>query len=484
MSDKDTKSKKMIIKKSADFSEWFVQVLINSEFVDYSAVSGCIVFRPSSYFVWDTTRSYIDKKFKEYGIENVYFPLLIPERFLKKEAEHVEGFNPEVAWVTQIGDTKLDEKLAIRPTSEAIMYDSFSKWIHSWRDLPLRFNQWNTVIRWEFKHPTPLLRTREFMWNEGHTVFASKEDAKKERDIILGIYMDTLKEYLAIDGIIGEKTQKEKFAGAVSSFSIEHLLPDGKAIQGPAFHLDGQKFAKAFDITFTNREGQKEYVYQNTFAISTRELGTMVAIHSDDKGLVLPPKLAKIQIVIIPIYNDKNKHEIIEYSEKIYNTIRSHFRVYNDIRDEYSPGWKFNEWEIKGSPVRLEVGPKELSEDKVSLVMRHNSGRESIDRGVLKSTLEIALQKIHDDLLNNSHKSLISSIHIVQTYSELKEVIKIGGFAQAPWCGSRECEDKIKDETTMKATNMPFGIQNKAVGKMCIICEKPAKYIVNFAKSY
>ncbi len=477
--------RKISAKKSEDFSEWYVQALINSEFVDYTSVSGCIAFRPSSYFAWDALRSYINKRFEEAGIENVYFPMLIPERLLEKEKKHVEGFTPEVAWVTHTGNTKLDERLAIRPTSEAIMYESISKWVQSWRDLPMRFNQWNTVIRWEFKHPTPLLRSREFMWNEGHTVFATADEAEAERDVVLGIYADAIKECLAIDGIIGKKTEKERFAGAVASYSIEHMLPDGKAIQGPDFHMDGQNFSKAFDISFTDTDGEKAFAHQNTFAISTRELGVAIAIHGDDRGLVLPPKLAKIQIVIVPIYTDENREEIVRYAEVVYDSIKHDFRVHADLRDEYSPGWKFNEWEMKGIPIRIEVGKRELSEDKVSAVMRHNSGREGISTDVLKDTIQLMLEKVHNDLYETSRKRLRESIHVVSTYEELKDVIKNkGGFAQSPWCGSRECEDRVKEETTAKVTNMPFDVQDKAKGKKCIVCNKPAKHIVNFAKSY
>ncbi len=263
----EQKQEGITVKKSENFDEWYVQVILKSELADYSSVSGCLVYRPTAYTIWEIMQKAADEEFKKIGIQNVYFPLLIPERLLKKEKEHVEGFSPEVAWVTQTGDTKLDERLAIRPTSEAIMYESFSKWIRSWRDLPLRFNQWNNVLRWEFKHPIPLLRTREFLWNEGHTVFATKEEAEAERDQILNIYKKITEEYLALPGIIGKKTDKEKFAGAVESYSIEHLLPDGRAIQGPDFHNDGQNFSKAFDITFLDKNGKKQYAWQNTWAI-------------------------------------------------------------------------------------------------------------------------------------------------------------------------------------------------------------------------
>jgi len=472
------------IKKSEDFSEWYTQILINSEFIDYSAVSGCIVFRPDSYFVWDTLRSAVDALFKEAGIQNVYFPLFIPEKLLEKEKQHVKGFAPEVAWVTAAGNTTLNERLAIRPTSETIMYYNYSKWIRSWRDLPLRLNQWNTVVRWEFKHPTPLIRSREMMWNEGHTVFASKEEAESERDVVLGIYDKALKEYLALPGIMGQKTNSEKFAGAVASFSIEHLIPDGWACQGPDFHLDGQNFAKAFDISFINKAGKKEYAYQNTFAISTRELGVMVAIHGDDKGLIIPPKLARIQVVIVPIYNDKNKQKIISYSKDVYDSIKKSFRAHLDDSDAYSPGWKFNEWELKGIPIRIEIGQKEVDFGGFVAVRRDNGEKTSIKLPDANKKLNELLSSIHDHLYEKAKKFLQEHTHKVDSHNELKKAIAKGGFAEVPWCGSEECEQKIKEETSAKATNIPFDKVGQEKDKKCIYCGKKAKHIVDFARSY
>src|SRR5579875_893324 len=342
------KPKEITAKKTENFDEWYTQVILRSELMDYSPVSGCMVFRPLSYAIWEIIQRATDELFKKEGIQNVYFPLLIPERLLKKEQEHVEGFAPEVAWVTEAGNTKLEERLAIRPTSETIMYESFSKWIRSWRDLPLKFNQWNSVIRWEFKHPTPFLRSRE----------------------ILGIYSKITREYLALPGIIGKKTDKEKFAGAIATYSIEHLLPDGKAIQGPDFHLDGQNFSKAFEIAFLNKEGKREYAWQNTWAITTREIGVMVATHSDDRGLVLPPKVAPIQVVIIPIVDERSKDEVLNAAKGIARRLESVARVKLDDRDYYTAGWKFNEWEIKGVPLRIEIGPRDIKASQVILVRR------------------------------------------------------------------------------------------------------------------
>ncbi len=481
--EQDIEKRALTAKKEVNFSEWYTQVIINSEFVDYTAVSGCIVFRPISYFVWDAIRKAVSERFIKAGISDAYFPMLIPQRLLEKEKEHVVGFSPEVAWVTQTGDSQLSEKLAIRPTSETIMYDSFARWIRSWRDLPLRLNQWNTVIRWEFKHPTPLLRSREFMWNEGHTVFATQGEAEAERDVILGIYNDVLKNYLALPGILGKKTDNEKFAGALASYSIEHMVPDGHAIQGPDFHNDGQNFAKAFEISFINKNNEIEFPFQNTFAISTRELGVIVMVHSDDKGLVIPPKLSKIQVVIIPIYKEQNKSRILEYSNKIMSELEKDFRVYIDNREDYSVGWKFNEWELKGVPLRLEIGQKELDSKKVVAVPRHTLKKQQIGSDNILKQVSAILEDMHREMYEKAEKFMKDHIKRVESYEELKKAIESGNFAQAKWCGSLECELKIKEETGAKATNMPFDAQ-KDVSGQCVYCGKPALHVVNFAKSY
>lgn len=479
----DQKKYLLTAKKAEDITEWYTQVIINSEFVDYSAVSGMMVFRPDSYFAWNTIKEATDKMFKDVGVQDVYFPLLIPKRLLEKEQQHVKGFSPEVAWITHAGDSELSERLAVRPTSEAIMYDSFSKWIRSWRDLPIKYNIWASVVRWEFKHPTPLLRNREFLWNEGHSVFATLEEAEAERDVILGIYEKILHDYLALPGIKGMKTDNEKFAGAMASYSIEHLMPDGWALQGPDHHSDGQNFAKAFDIKFIDKDGNKKYVYQNTYAITTRELGAMILTHGDDKGLVLPPKLARIQLVIVPIYNNSNKEEVLQYSKSLYNSIKGQFRVYLDDRDEYSPGWKYNEWEMKGVPVRLEVGKRELESKSAVAVRRDTGKKETVDISRLGDELSTLMEDIHSKLYEKASDFLKSHTFTAKDYSELKKFVG-EGIVQAPWCGSGECEEKIKTETGAKITNLPSGLQDGAKGEKCVYCGKEAKHIANFARSY
>ncbi len=483
--DKGAEKTGITAKKAENFDEWYSQIIIKSGFVDYTAVSGCLAFRPDSYFAWESLQAAVDALFKKEGIQNTYFPLLIPKRLLEKETEHIAGFSPEVAWVTKTGNSALAEELAIRPTSETIMYECMASWIQSWRDLPMRLNQWNSVLRWEFKHPVPLLRSREFLWNEGHSVFASQKEADSERDTILGIYQKILKDYLALPGIVGMKSDSEKFAGAVASYSIEHMLPDGRAIQGPDFHSDGQNFSKAFDIRFVDRDGKQEYGYQNTFAITTREFGVMVAVHGDDRGLIIPPKLARLQVVIVPIYTDKNKDAVLKEAERLYSTIKGRFRAFLDDRDIYSPGWKFNEWELKGVPVRLELGERDISAGKAIAVNRLTLKKEALSLKDAESGIAAILERIQSELFKSAEQRLISSIHRVSSYDELKKVSKSkGGFAQAGWCGDASCELKAKGETGMKITNMPLDAQSRARSLRCVVCGKPAKHVANFAKSY
>jgi prolyl-tRNA synthetase len=475
--------KGITVKKTENFSEWYTQVIIKSEFIDYTEVSGSIAFRPSAYFAWESIMKFVDYCFKKDGVENVYFPMLIPEKFLRKEEEHFKGFNVEVAWVTGAGNTTFSERLGIRPTSETIMYPSFSKWIRSWRDLPMRYNQWNTVLRWEFKNPTPFIRSREFIWNEGHSVFANREEAESERNFVIETYLKVLKEKLALAGIPGRKTESEKFAGAEASFSIELLMPDGWALQGPDFHLDGQNFAKAFDIKFLNKDGKIEYAWQNTYAISTRMLGVMVAVHGDDKGLVLPPEIANIQIIIIPIINKGDDESVIKAANEIYRLLKENYRIKIDADDSYSVGFKFNKWELKGVPIRIEIGPRDITKESVIVVRRDTGEKISVGMKELNEKLGKILTEIQNSMYEKSLKFLRDNTHIASNYDDFLEVLKIkGGIIQAPWCGDAFCEEKIKNETGAKITNMPFE-HHKLLDK-CIYCGKKARYMANFAKSY
>ncbi len=482
MADGKIDEKGMQFKKLENFSQWYTDALIKSGFIDYSDVSGAMVFRPSSYSMWQTFSAEVDKEFKKIGIENVYFPLFIPEKFLKKEADHFEGFTPEVAWVTEVGHEKLSERLAVRPTSEAIMYPSFSKWIRSWRDLPIRYNQWNNVVRWEFKHPTPFIRSREFLWNEGHSVYATQQEAMAERDVILGIYLKMLKEYFALPGIAGQKTDKEKFAGGVASYSIEHIMPDGWAIQGPDWHFDGQNFAKVFDIKFLDINEKEAFAWQNTYAISTREIGVVIATHGDDKGIILPPKVANIQVVIVPILKKGSEEQVLEYALKVEQKLGA-IRVKLDSREGYTPGYKFNEWELKGIPIRIEVGPKDIESGSVVVARRDTYEKETVKIEDVAEKVNETLEKINKNLYDKAHAFMLSKIHHADTYDELKSLIsKNAGMVNAPWCGDIKCEDKVKDETGAKITNIPF--DQKANGGKCVVCGKESKSRANFARSY
>ena len=479
----ETKQEGITVKKSGDFDEWYTQAILKSELADYSPVSGCLVYRPAGYAIWEKIRDAADKEFKKAGVQNAYFPLFIPERLLRKEQAHVEGFAPEVAWVTEAGDSKLEERLAIRPTSETIIYEVVRKWIRSWRDLPLRLNLWNSVVRWEFKHPTPFLRGREFIWNEGHTMFATREEAEAERDQILGIYKKVTEEFLALPGLIGRKTDSEKFAGALASYSIEHIMPNGKAIQGPDFHSDGQNFAKAFELSFVDQTGQRQLVWQNTWAITTREIGVMVAAHGDDKGLILPPRVAPVQVVIVPIINDETKSVVLGEAKRIRDLLGESYEVKLDDRDFLTPGRKFNEWELKGVPLRLEIGPRDIRQGQVVLVRRDTSMKRAAKTIEVVAEVGRELDDIQRSLLARATEAMKASITGAKSFEELKGTIaKSGGVVQAPWCGYVECEERVKAETGAKIVNIPLD-QPEQVGE-CVVCGRKGQVVANFARSY
>jgi prolyl-tRNA synthetase len=468
------------VKKEENFSEWYTQVILKSELADYTAVSGTIAYRPRSYAIWETIQGVVDKKLKKMGIQNVYFPMLIPEDYLKKEAEHVEGFAPEVAWVTHAGNSKLDERLAIRPTSETIMYPSYAKWIRSWKDLPMRYNQWNNVVRWEFKHPVPFLRGREFLWNEGHTVFATEKEAEKEMKDIIKLWDSFCSDYLALPSLVGQKSEKEKFAGAEYSWSAEFILPNGKAAQGPDAHFDGQNFARAFDISYLDKNEKKQLPYQNTWAISTRMIGVMVAIHGDDKGLVLPPKIAPEKIVIVPIIFTKEKEKVLKKAREIFGKLKKYGAVFDD-REDYSPGWKFNEWELKGTPIRLEIGPKDIAKNQVVLVRRDTSEKKIVKIASLGKEVPKLLDEIQSSLFEKAKKSLDNFIVQISNVSDLKKAVSSGKIGKVNWCGARECEENVKDKTGSKSLNSEF--KEKGKGK-CFACSSKAKFVTYFGKSY
>lgn len=465
-----------------DFSEWFTQLMLKADLADYTDVSGCIVFKPASYALWEKIREETDKRFKKLGIQNAYFPLFIPEKYLNKEKEHVEGFSPEVAWVTEAGSTKLAERLAVRPTSETIMYPSYSKWIRSWRDLPLKINQWNNVVRWEFKHPVPFFRTREFLWNELHTVLSNEKEALEEGQDILKAYDDVCKNYLALYGLVGKKTESEKFAGGVASWKIHYIIPTGRVLEGPCFHHDGQNFAKAYDIKFLDEQGKEQYGWQNTYAISTRMLGVMFAVHSDSKGLIIPPKMAQNKVVIVPILFEDSKEKVLKKAEEIEKELDD-FNAFTDKRENYKPGFKFNEWELKGIPIRIELGPKDLANNKVVLVRRDNGKKEIVEIKNLKKEVKAALDEIQKSLYERSKKLFESKVEKTPYLSELKKLISDKKVGIIPLCNNAECEAMLKHETG--GAKAVFISEDKLKGdEKCLICQKKADYFVYVGRTY
>lgn len=471
------------VKKSENFSEWYTQVVVKSGLADYAPVKGCMIIKPLGYAIWEKIQSIFNQMIKN-DVKTVYFPLFIPEKLLKKEAQHFEGFSPEVAWVTYGGKRKLKEKLAIRPTSETIMYAYFSKWIKSWRDLPLRINQWCNVVRWETKATRLFLRTREFLWQEGHTAHATKEEADEEVMKRLNQYKRLIEEYLAIPVVVGKKSESEKFAGALYTTALEALMPDGKALQMGTSHNLGQNFSKIFGIKFFDKEGKERYVWQTSWGISTRLIGALVMVHGDDKGLVLPPRIAPLQVIIVPIYySEKEKKSVLEKCRKIEKILRkSGISVSVDDRDQYTPGWKFNEWELRGVPLRIEVGPRDIREDTVVLARRDNGEKIKIKDGKLKEKCIHLLDEIQTALFEKAKKFLEAHTKLARNYEELKEYVKSGNFVKALWCGNEKCEKKIKEETGATLRVIPFN--GKVNRGKCIVCKKRAKYLAYFARAY
>ncbi len=474
----------LTVKKSEDFNEWYSQVVLKADMIDYSSVSGCIVFKPNSYGIWEKIQKVFDDKIRQSGHRNCYFPMFIPESLLKREAEHFEGFTPEVAWVTKGGNSELNEKLAIRPTSETVMMESYAKWIRSWRDLPLLLNQWNSVVRWEFKHAKPFLRTREFLWQEGHTAHATKEDAEKEVMQQLFEYVDLIENYMAIPVIAGKKTEKEKFAGADYTTTVESFMPDGKALQMATSHMLGQNFSKPFEIKFLDKDEKEKYAWTTSWGLSTRTIGALVMTHGDDKGLVIPPKLAPIQIVVIPITFKENKDVVIGKAKEIVKKLRTkNYTVEMDDRDSYTPGWKFNEWELKGVPLRIEIGPKDVQNEQAVLVRRDNNEKITVKSKDVEKKIEETLSDIQDSLFKKAKDYLKNSIVEVKNFDEFVKVIKNKKMAKSLFCGTIECEDNIKDKADGATCRcIPFE-QKSAKGK-CVQCGTEAKFWAIFGKAY
>ena len=472
------------VSKSEDFSEWYTQVVIKSELADYAPVKGLIVLRPDGYSIWESIKESLDKKLKETGHRNGFLPILIPESLLGKEKKHFEGFNPEVFWVTHSGDSEIGDKLALRPTSETLAYSLFSKWIRSWRDLPLKINFWNSALRAEIKGTKPFLRTSEFLWQEGHTVHATKDEAEKEVADILELYKKTIEEELAVPVITGKKSEKDKFVGAIYTDTLESLMPDGKALQMGTSHFLGENFSKPFDVKYLDDNNTETFAWQTSWGVSWRLIGGMIMTHGDDKGLVLPPKIAPIQVVIIPIYySDDEKGNVIQKANQIKDDLsKINLRVHLDDRDQLTPGFKFNDWEMKGIPIRIEIGPKDIAKNQLVLAKRHNQTKTSIDINSFTEKISSELKNIQKEMFDAAKKILDERVVRVSEYQQFKKELEDGKMIDCSWCGNQTCEDKIKEETSADLRVIPFNRQQKS--ETCIYCKNSGTTNVLFAKGY
>ena len=472
------------VSKNEDFSEWYTQIIIKAELADYAPVKGLIVLRPDGYSIWESIKESLDKKLKETGHRNGFLPILIPESLLGKEKEHFEGFNPEVFWVTHSGESELGDRLALRPTSETLAYSLYSKWIKSWRDLPLKINFWNTALRAEIKGTKPFIRTSEFLWQEGHTVHATKDEAEKEVMEILKIYKKTIEEEIAVPVVTGKKSEKDKFVGAVYTVTLESLMPDGKALQMGTSHFLGQNFSKPFDVKYLDENNVETFAWQTSWGMSWRLIGGMIMTHSDDKGLVLPPKLAPIQVVIIPIYYSKeDRGKIVQEAKKIQDVLTDvEIRTQLDDRDQVTPGFKFHDWELKGIPIRIEIGPKDVAKNQVVMARRYNQTKDSISIDKLSGAIAAELENIQQQMFDAAKKNFDERISAVSQYEQFKAELENGKMLSCSWCGKQECEDKIKEETGAELRVIPSDDGKKV--ETCIYCKDNGAANVLFARGY
>ncbi len=473
-----------ITPQSQDFGRWYIDVVRRAELADYSPVKGCMVIRPYGYAIWELMQQALDKRFKATGHVNAYFPLLIPESLLMKEAEHVEGFAPQVAWVTQGGNEVLEERLVIRPTSETIIGTMYAKWVQSWRDLPILINQWANVVRWE-KVTRLFLRTTEFLWQEGHTAHETAEEAEEETRRMLAVYKDFSETELAMPVVDGQKTESEKFAGAERTYSIEALMRDGRALQAGTSHNLGQNFAKVFDIKFQARDKSVQYVYGTSWGVSTRLIGGVIMTHGDEGGLILPPRIAPFQVVIVPIPRGNWKETVLPRAQAIRDDLVAlGVRVKLDDRESQTPGWKFNEWELRGVPLRLEIGPKDLEKSQVVLARRDTRAKSFVPMEGLGSHVVALLDTIQQALLDRAREFRQTHTTVTDSYAEFTSTMEgRPGFVVSPWCGSAACETAIKNDTQATIRNIPFG-GDPATGKACVKCGEAATVHAWFAKSY
>jgi len=471
------------VSKSENFSEWYTQVVIKAELADYAPVKGLIVLRPDGYSIWESIKESLDKKLKETGHRNGFLPVLIPESLLAKEKEHFEGFNPEVFWVTHSGTSEIGDRLALRPTSETLAYSLFSKWIRSWRDLPLKINFWNSALRAEIKGTKPFLRTSEFLWQEGHTVHATKDEAEKEVADILELYKKTIEEELAVPVVTGKKSEKDKFVGAVYTNTLESLMPDGKALQMGTSHFLGQNFSKPFDVKYLDENNSETFAWQTSWGVSWRLIGGMIMTHGDDKGLVLPPKVSPIQVIIIPIYHSKeDKENVLQKACQIKDSLSNNgIRVNLDDREQLTPGFKFNDWEMRGIPIRIEIGPKDIAKNQIVLARRHNQTKISLDiDGLTEKTLS-ELKTIQKEMFDAAKKILDEMVVRVSEYQQFKKELENGKMIDCSWCGNQTCEDKIKEETGADLRVIPF---DDTKAETCIYCKNSGTTNVLFARGY
>ncbi len=474
-----------ITPKSTDFSRWYVEIIRKADLADYAPVKGMMVIKPYGYALWENIQQKLDKRIKEGGHENAYFPLFIPESFLKKETEHLEGFSPQVAWVTRGGDEELEERLAVRPTSEAIIGNMYAKWIKSWRDLPVLINQWANIVRWE-KVTRPFLRTTEFLWQEGHTAHETFEQAQEETLKILELYREFVETELAIPVISGKKTEKEKFAGAYETYCIEALMSDGKALQMGTSHNLGQHFSKVFNIRFEDKNQNLQYVWQTSWGVSTRLIGALIMSHGDDSGLRLPPRVAPIQVVLIPISIGEWKKEIIPIMEELERKLKkAGIRTRLDDRTEYTPGWKFSDWEMRGVPVRIEIGPRDIKQKQAVIVRRDNMEKFSLGLDSVVEKLGTILEDVQLSLFTEAQEFQKKNTHEVSSYEDFKSILESKrGFLKVFWCGSSECEQKIKEETAATIRAIPLDRTPEESRGKCILCGRDSKLKVYFARAY
>ena len=475
----DKKMVEAITAMDVDFAQWYTDVVKKAELIDYTSVKGCMVIKPAGYAIWELIQSQLDAKFKETGVENVYLPMFIPESLLQKEKDHVEGFAPEVAWVTHGGLQPLQERLCVRPTSETLFCDFYKNEIHSYRDLPKVYNQWCSVVRWE-KETRPFLRSREFLWQEGHTAHATEEEAEARTIQMLNVYADFCEQVLAIPVIKGRKTDKEKFAGATATYTIEALMHDGKALQSGTSHNFGDGFARAFGIQYTDKNNQLQYVHQTSWGMTTRLIGAIIMVHGDDNGLVLPPRVAPTQVCIIPIR--QQAEGVLDKAYELRDRLKSNFRVKVDDTDK-SPGWKFAECEMRGIPVRVEIGPKDIEAGKCVLARRDTGEKLECALDELEAKIAELMETIQKDMLEKARKHRESHTYVAKNMEEMGNILNnTPGFVKAMWCGCQECEDKIKEQFAATSRCMPF--EQETLSDTCVCCGKPAKKMVYWGKAY